>query len=569
MDRKGRGKNGRGGGRSGGGQPHRGAELGHQQQAQLLQSALQPAGGMPYPSLGAVPPQMMPPGAPMGYPPYGGDPNMLAALSGYPMPPMVAGDGMFGGFQPPLPNQASLPSQIPGGSTARSGAGRGKGKSDRPPRSAGKGGQGGGGGRGGRSGSGGRGERPPEPRQERGPRGGGKQKDSGGVPPPQRREEPPDDDEDDDSEGSPDDEDRQHFMEVCYSLLGYGEDAHAELRWLNEAIGLVDEKDLQLWKGTERRSFIAAIKKRIQANAEFLAMLVLSDEDATDYHVLPPDHQVQERNAVKVRTVLRQYVRDWAVEGMPERASQYGPLISALERYLPISESKTSSRPKVVLPGSGLSRLPFEVASRGYSAQGNEFSYHMLQGSKWVLNETTDVNTHTIYPFVLGMGHRRGAKDHLRAIKIPDVCPMQTLCPDGAMAPGQEFSMVAGEFVEVYQQQKGEWDAVLTCFFLDTAKNVLLYIRTIAEIIRPGGLWANFGPLLFHYAEQPSLVSIELSWEEIKPVIEKYFSIEEEDVREAHYTTNEIGLFHTRYRCIYFAAIRNSVPTEGVSKPVF
>ena len=65
--------------------------------------------------------------------------------------------------------------------------------------------------------------------------------------------------------------------------------------------------------------------------------------------------------------------------------------------------------------------------------------------------------------------------------------------------------MCAGEFVNVYEEQYGAWDvtrlslqalrfkmilvpvqAVLTCFFLDTAKNVFLYIRTIADIIRPG-----------------------------------------------------------------------------------
>merc|ERR1711957_78977 len=101
------------------------------------------------------------------------------------------------------------------------------------------------------------------------------------------------------------------------------------------------------------------------------------------------------------------------------------------------------------------------------------------------------------------------------------------------------FSMCAGEFVEVYGPQKNEWDAVLTCFFLDTAKNVLLYIRVIADIIRPGGIWANLGPLLFHYAEQSTAISIELSWEEIKPVICKYFDFKEEDMRQAHYTTNE------------------------------
>merc|ERR1719333_839982 len=101
------------------------------------------------------------------------------------------------------------------------------------------------------------------------------------------------------------------------------------------------------------------------------------------------------------------------------------------------------------------------------------------------------------------------------------------MLPDGS----NHFSMVAGEFVEVYKDQHDEWDAVLTCFFLDTAKNVFLYIRTIAAIVPPGGIWANIGPLLFHYAEQANAISIELSWEEIRPIICRYFDFREEDRR--------------------------------------
>lgn len=102
---------------------------------------------------------------------------------------------------------------------------------------------------------------------------------------------------------------------------------------------------------------------------------------------MPSDHQVQERNSIKVRTVLRQFVRDWADEGAPERDLQYGCLLDALGRYVPNAFKESGGQAKksrVLTPGSGLSRLPFECARRGYAAQGNEFSYHMLQGCKWV-----------------------------------------------------------------------------------------------------------------------------------------------------------------------------------------
>lgn len=367
---------------------------------------------------------------------------------------------------------------------------------------------------------------------------------------------------------------RQHFADVCYSLVAYGANANGDLRYLQDHYAEVtDPFDRVLMLEPDPQKMWKEMRACHAVNARFLALLVESDESAQRYVKLPHGHHVEERNASKAHTVLRQFVRDWTMEGKPERDNQYGLLLKALEKYVPLagctpSKGSQSARPRVLVPGCGLSRLPFEAAGLGYSAEGNEFSYHMLQGSKWVLNETHSARTHTIYPFLLSMENRKTARAQLRPVKIPDICPSEVLSPGGVSGP-QVFSMSAGEFVENYKNDKAAWDSVLTCFFLDTAKNVFFYIRTIADIIRPGGLWANIGPLLFHYAEQPTAISIELSWEEIKPAISKYFDFQEEEERPAYYTTNEQGLFHTRYRCVFFAVLRNGTPTEGVSHPVF
>merc|ERR1711862_446135 len=115
----------------------------------------------------------------------------------------------------------------------------------------------------------------------------------------------------------------------------------------------------------------------------------------------------------------------------------------------------------------------------------------------------------------------------------------------------------------------GEWDAVVTCFFIDTAKNIFIYIRTLAAIIRPGGAWVNIGPLLLHYAENKDDVSIELSWEEVRPAICKYFDFAVERQQDAVYTSNSSALKKTRYRCLVFTAVRNNVPVSGASHPAF
>lgn len=34
----------------------------------------------------------------------------------------------------------------------------------------------------------------------------------------------------------------------------------------------------------------------------------------------------------------------------------------------------------------------------------------------------------------------------------------------------------------------GMWDAVVTCFFIDTAHNIIEYIETISKILKDGGV---------------------------------------------------------------------------------
>ncbi len=48
--------------------------------------------------------------------------------------------------------------------------------------------------------------------------------------------------------------------------------------------------------------------------------------------------------------------------------------------------SLTRGTVRVCVPGAGLGRLAFEIARLGFSAQGNEWSVHMLLASHVVLN---------------------------------------------------------------------------------------------------------------------------------------------------------------------------------------
>lgn len=208
---------------------------------------------------------------------------------------------------------------------------------------------------------------------------------------------------------------------------------------------------------------------------------------------------------------------------------------------------------KVLLPGAGLGRLMYEIAKLGFRAQGNEFSYFMLLSSNYVLNCTTKKEEYEIVPLIHSFSNNLTAEGPFKRIKIPDEDLMEELnkSPDG------EMSMVAGEFVEVYKSQKESWDCLITCFFIDTANNILEYVDTIHTILKQGGVWINFGPLLYHYTEIETECSIELSWEELKQVILSFgFEIKREEIKESVYSSDVDSMMKTVYKCVFFTAIK-------------
>ncbi|KAJ3367623.1 hypothetical protein HDU91_001257 [Kappamyces sp. JEL0680] len=136
-------------------------------------------------------------------------------------------------------------------------------------------------------------------------------------------------------------------------------------------------------------------------------------------------------------------------------------------------------------------------------------------------------------------------------VMIPDV-----LVSDG-VPPTADFSMVAGDFIEVYgeEHQTGAWDCIVTCFFIDTNKNFLDYLRVIQKALKAGGAWINLGPLLYHF--EGSEDAVEFTLEEITELIARYgFSIEKQATIETVYSACPQTMMHYLYRNSYFMALK-------------
>ena len=263
---------------------------------------------------------------------------------------------------------------------------------------------------------------------------------------------------------------------------------------------------------------------------------------------------VEGKDIIKMRSTLRLFIRDWAIDGLEERNSTYKPILQELKNFF-------AKRPKkdfeeginVLVPGAGLGRLMYEIAKLGFKSQGNEFSYYMLLCSNFIFNNTTKKDEFILQPLIHSFSNIISEESPFKKILIPD----ENLGEELSKTDTGEMSMVAGEFCRVYKDKINFFDSIVTCYFIDTANNIIEYIETIHNIVKLGGLWINFGPLLYHYTENESEVSIELSWEEIKHIITGFgFEFKKIEFVKTTYSSNKDSMSQRIYNCIFFNAVK-------------
>ncbi|CAM4920400.1 unnamed protein product [Rotaria socialis] len=282
-----------------------------------------------------------------------------------------------------------------------------------------------------------------------------------------------------------------------------------------------------------------------------------TNHKSTEQDSLPPPSGVTSMDMDKVKTTIKQFVRDWSTDGEQERLVCYAPIIEEVKKRFPIIPTTNEdgsinnfSSTQILVPGAGLGRLSWEFARLGYACQGNEVSLYMLIASHFVLNRCSHINAHTIHPWILNFCNNLSNEDQLRSAQFPDV-------NTASLPSNSRFSMSAGDFLQVYNEPN-DWDCVTTCFFIDTAHNIVEYVERLWKILKSGGVWINFGPLLYHFEDIPNESSFELSYADLRTVILSYgFQIEvEKSPIRAGYIKNDRSMLHYEYDCVFFAAVK-------------
>jgi len=171
----------------------------------------------------------------------------------------------------------------------------------------------------------------------------------------------------------------------------------------------------------------------------------------------------------------------------------------------------------------------------------------MALPAHFIINIVNKPECLQLFPWVTTPGNSFKMEDHLRPCIVPDRTAGSYLNAPGA----GPMSFELGDFVEGFSQpeDEGTWDAVVTCFFIDTANDVLEYLRTIHHVLPLGGVWVNLGPLLWHHDEASKRPCPQLSMEEIITAAEGLgMRVQEQTVVECDFGSNAPSMLQTRCR---------------------
>lgn len=190
-------------------------------------------------------------------------------------------------------------------------------------------------------------------------------------------------------------------------------------------------------------------------------------------------------------SVFLHLLRDWSTKCDHVKVSTYQPAIDELRALLPNGGD-------VLVPGCGLGRLALELAAEGYRVEANDASRLFLTFADYVLNRAP-AEPGAIYPLAHIFSENWGPDGQYLKISTPEPHPAGLLArargSDGTVEP---IRIVPGDFAKTYAKGCAghrKFDAIVTCFFIDTAGDVAELFNIMDGILAEGGVWVNVGPL--------------------------------------------------------------------------
>ena len=337
-----------------------------------------------------------------------------------------------------------------------------------------------------------------------------------------------------------------YLKEIILTFYYYKNNSLKDAKKIENDFKSIDSKFLNLLS-FDIKERINKINKGIEINSKFLNLIIepyISDE------IKHSEYSKNKNNINKLISTLKLFIRDWSIDGKKERELVYSPIINEFKNYF-MNNNLNKKDIKILIPGTGLGRLQYEISKLGFNTVGIEVSYFMLLCTNFLFNKNNKINKnlYLIQPLIHNFNNIYKEDDPFKNILIPDEDLSNELINNCG-----EVNIIPGDFLSSFNELN-YWDCIVTSFFIDTANNIIEFIEKIYKILKKNGVWINCGPLLYHFTGIENEISIELSWEEIEKIIIKIgFNILKINEIKTTYSSIENLMKQTIYSCMFFIA---------------
>jgi len=125
------------------------------------------------------------------------------------------------------------------------------------------------------------------------------------------------------------------------------------------------------------------------------------------------------------------------------------------------------------------------------------------------------------------------------------------------------ITFVPGDFAKTYgrgQAGHRRFDAIVTCFFVDTAADVQELFSVMDGLLEEGGVWINVGPLNWRKEAR-----LKLSWDEIVSIWERlgYDFVVQKHTQVDYHLSQGVKMYTESYDCALTAAVKRRAGTAA------
>ena len=300
---------------------------------------------------------------------------------------------------------------------------------------------------------------------------------------------------------------------------------------------------------------IEKVKEGIKLNQDFYNKVVSLYSPKFDYLKFSPEEHEEHRYFEEY--LIRHFfmsclMRDWTQESKPERDNNYGNVLKELKKYFDYDNKELMKKNnyKVLVPGTGCSRMAFELAKRGFEVEANDFCYIYILCDDYLFNYSHK-NEFQFCPSIHSFSNYYSEASVLKKYSFPDVDIRDEL----QKAEAKPIKFIKGDFLLRYKGKKDLYDCIVTLFFIDVSKNIVEYVEIMHDLLKKGGVWVNLGCLDYYHSKYNN--SIDLTWDELRLVIQNYdFELKNEVTEFVPYGVKQGSTVSDSYGTVFFTAVK-------------